>query len=372
MNLRGINREGELIEVKINKNKIIDVKKLTDEKTLEDEYYIIPAFIDIHTHGGYGTDFADNSEESTRLYLRKLPQEGTSSIVHTTITTPKENLDSSLKIAKFVQDNPMNNESRLLGVNIEGNYLNPIKKGAHKEELLEPLTKQEVDFLSKYNNVKIISHAIELSTVDTTEYMVSKGIIPSAAHTIATGEETLEHMDKGLKGITHTYNAMPSMENRSDNVLNRSLTEDNLYTEIIVDGIHVSPAMIKLLYKIKPLNKILIITDSSPAKGMPDGEYMLGEIKTVKEGNILRTKNDGALAASIATMHMCFTNFIKFTNCSIAEASIMTSTNQAEYLGINNIGKIEKNYLADILVLDKNLNIVKTIVNGNVLYEAKV
>lgn len=369
MNLRGLNRKDELIEVTIKNNKITSVKSLPESEKTNNENYIIPAFIDVHTHGGYGTDFADASEEATRKYLRELPKEGTSSIIHTTITTPKDNLDKSLKIAKFVQDNPKDDETRLLGINIEGNYLNPLKKGAHKESLLQPLTNEEVDFLTKYGNVKMISHAIELSTLETTKYMVSKGVIPSAAHTVATGEETLKHLKVGLKGITHTYNAMPSLVNRDDNVLNRALTEDELYTEIIVDGIHVSPAMTKLLYKIKPIDKILIITDSSPAKGMPDGEYMLGELVTIKEGNILKTKIDGALAASIATMHMCFKNFIKFTNCTLEEASIMTSTNQAKYLDIENIGDIKEGYLADILILDKDLDIVETIVNGNSLYK---
>lgn len=370
MKIKGLNRKKELIEVTIENNLIIKVEHLPQDEITGNENYIIPGFIDVHSHGGYGTDFADNSEENTRKYLRMLAKEGTTSLVHATITTTKENLKSSLETAKKVQNNPEDDEIRYLGINIEGNYLNPIKKGAHKESLLEPLTKTEVDFLNQYGNIRMISHAIELSTPEVTEYMVSKGIIPSAAHTVADGATALAHIEKGLKGLTHTYNAMPSMENRDDNILNRGLTEDQIYTEIIVDGIHVSPAMTKLLFKIKPLNKILIITDSSPAKGMPDGEYMLGELVTIKEGDILRTKIDGALAASIATMHLCFKNFIKFTNCTLEEVSIMTSTNQAEYLGLEKeLGKIEEGYLADILILDKDLEIVETIANGNVLYK---
>lgn len=367
--IRGLNRKNKLIEVTIKENKIESVKELPEAEINGDETYIIPGFIDVHTHGGYGTDFADNSEESTRKYLRELPKEGTTSIVHATITTTKENLLSCLKIAKDVQDNPKEDEIRYLGVNIEGNYLNPIKKGAHKESLLEPLTNKEVDFLSQFGNVKMISHAIELSTPETTEYIVSKNIIPSAAHTVANGEETVAHLEKGLKGATHTFNAMPAFSHREDTIINRVLTEDKIWTEIIVDGIHVHPNNVKLLYKIKPLDKILIITDSAPAKGMPDGDYMFGELEIVKTGNRINTKIDGSLAGSISDMHSCFTNFIKFTGCSLEEASIMTSTNQAKYLGIDNLGEIREGYLADILILDKNLEIVETISNGNVLYK---
>lgn len=370
MKIRGINREGNLIEITINKNIIDKIVELPIDEITEKDNFIIPGFIDIHTHGGYGTDFADSNEEATRKYLRNLPQEGTTSIVHASITTPKDNLLNAIKIAKKVQDNPQKNEARLLGVNIEGNYLNPLKKGAHKEELLQPLTKEEVDSLIAEGNIRMISHAIELSTPETTEYMVSKGVIPSVAHTVATGEVVDEHLTKGLKGVTHTFNAMPTFSHREDSIINRALTEDKLFTEVIVDGIHVHPDVIKLLYKIKPLDKILIITDSAPAKGMPDGDYMFGELPIYKIGNTIKTKIDNALAGSIANMHLCFKNFIQFTECTLKEASMMTSTNQAKYLGIDNLGELKEGYLADILILDRDLEIVETIVNGELLFEA--
>lgn len=369
MKLKGLNRKNELIEVTIDGDTISSVEILDDNLKTGDENYIIPGFIDVHTHGGYGTDFADNDEESTRKYLRELPKEGTTSIVHATITTEKDNLISSIKVAKNVQDNPKDDEVRYLGVNIEGNFLNPVKKGAHKEELLEPLTIENVDLLSQEGNIRMISHAIELSTPETTAHMVSKGIIPSAAHTVATGEEVDQHLAKGLKATTHTFNAMPTFNHRGDHIINRALTEDDLFTEVIVDGIHVHPQIVKLLYKIKPLDKILIITDSAPVKGMPDGDYMFGELEIYKVGDTIKTKIDDSLAGSIANMHLCFKNFIKFTGASLEEASIMTSTNQAKYLGINNLGEIKEGYLADILVLDKELEIVETIANGNSLYK---
>ncbi|BDU67559.1 MAG: N-acetylglucosamine-6-phosphate deacetylase [Candidatus Tyloplasma litorale] len=368
MILKGLNRNNELIEIEIKGNIISRVTWLPKEEITGKEHYIIPGFIDIHTHGGYGTDFVDKSEKSIRKYLRNLPQEGTTSIVQATITTDKETLESCLKIAKHVQDNQNKNESRYLGVNIEGNYLNPFKKGAHKKEYLTPLTTSQVDFLTQFNNVRIISHAIELSTLKTTQYMVNKGVIPSIAHTVATGDIVLKHIKNGLKGVTHTFNAMTQFNHREDNAINRALTENKLYTEIIVDGLHVHPANVKLLYKIKPLDKIMIITDSAPPKGMPDGDYKFGELDIYKEGNTIKTKLDDVFAGSIATMHQCFKNMIKFTGCSLKSASIMSSTNQAEYLGIKNLGDIKKGYLADILILDKKLEIVKTIVNGKTLY----
>ncbi len=367
MILRGLDRTNKPIEVEIEDGLIKRVTELESAEGLTD--YIIPGFIDVHTHGGYGTDFADNSEESIRKYLRELPKEGTTSIVQATITTEYENLLSSIDKVKNVINNPREDEIRHLGVNIEGNFLNKKKKGAHKEELLVPLEEHHVDELSITGMVKMISAAYENAGNEVVDYVRSKGIIPSLAHTVATGEEVKGFADHGLKGMTHMFNAYEPFGHREDTALVRGMTDDRLYTEIIVDGIHVNPEVVKMLYKIKPLNKIMVITDSAPAKGMPDGDYMFGELEIVKTGDTITTKIDGALAGSIANMHMCFKNIMKFTGCSLEEASIMTSTNQAEYLGIDNLGEIKEGYLADILVINKDHIIKQTISKGNVLFD---
>ncbi len=378
MILQGLNRRNKPIEVHIENGiitkvieKAIDLSDIDACKDNSCDNYIIPGFIDIHTHGGYGTDFADNSEESTRKYLRNLAKEGTTSIVHATITTEYENLLSCIEVAKHVMDNPKDDEVRYLGVNIEGNFLNKAKKGAHKEELLVPLLKKHVEDLSANGAVKMISAAYENAEDGVIELMNKKGIIASLAHSIATGEQTQSFVDKGLKGITHMFNAMPAFNHRDDVSTNRALSNDDIYTEIIVDGIHVNREVINLLYKVKPINKILIITDSAPAKGMPDGDYKFGELDIYKDGDMIKTKLDNALAGSIANMHLCFKNFINYTNCTLEEASIATSTNQAEYLGIDDIGDIKVGYKADILILDKEYNIKQTISNGKVLWERK-
>ncbi len=367
MILKGLNREQQPVEVHVEGGIITKVINLDSTEGINE--YIIPGFIDIHSHGGYGTDFADCSEESTRKYLRELAKEGTTSLVHATITTEYDNLLNSINVAKTVMDNPKEDEIRYLGVNIEGNFLNKAKKGAHKEELLVPIMKHHVEDLTKSGAVKMVSAAYENAEDGVIEMLKENGVIASLAHSIATGEETESFVNKGLKGITHMFNAMPAFAHREDYSINRAMYDDRLYTELIVDGIHVHPEIVKLLYKLKPLNKMLIITDSAPAKGMPDGDYKFGELDIYKDGDMIKTKLDDALAGSIADMHLCFTNFMKFTGCSLEEASIMTSTNQAEYLGLEKIGDIKEGYEADILVLDKEHNINKTISKGNVLYE---
>ena len=369
MILKGLNRKHEPIKIEIEGNIITKVTPLPSEEKNNLTQYIIPGFIDIHTHGGYNTDFVDANEEHTRTYLRKLPAEGTTSILHASITTEKDNLIKSIAVAKEVMDNPREDEIRYLGINIEGNYLNKAKKGAHKESLLEPLNIADIDELSSLNNIRMVSFAVENCSTDVTKHLVEKGIIPSLAHSTATDEELMRHVRVGLKGITHTFNALTPFNHREPHAIVTALIEDQLYTEIIVDGIHVHPRVVQLLYRSKPIDKILIISDSAPAKGCPDGIFQFGELEIKKTGDTITLLDGTSLAGSIANMHLCFTNFLKFTDATLEEVSMMTSTNQATYLGLEKLGDIKEGYLADVLVLDKDYNLLKTISNGNVLYE---
>jgi len=369
MIIKGLNRKKEPIEILIEGNKIKKVKKLSSSKGLEN--YILPGFIDNHAHGGYGYDFTDASIESTKNYLKEITQEGVTATSHTSITTTKKNLIASCKVAKKVINKPPKDGARILGVHIEGNYLSVEKKGAHKAELLEPLTISEVDKLIKAsgNNLNTISYAIENSDVKTTQHIKSKGIIPSVAHSIANDEKVLDHMKHGLCVTTHTFNAMTGVEHRNPGIATTALLEDDLYTEIISDGHHVHPRIIKLLYKNKPVDKILIITDAVPPKGLPNGEYELGELKALKQDDIITLVDGSTLAGSISKFDGNFRNFIKFTGCTLEEASMMSSTNQAKLHGLKDNGYIKEGYLADITILDKDLNVVKTIVDGRVVYE---
>lgn len=369
MVLKGLNRKKEPIEVTIEKNKIVKVEKLTTKENLDN--YILPGFIDNHAHGGYGYDFTDASVESTKKYLKEITQEGVTATAHTSITTTKSNLIDSCKVAKKVINNQPKDGAKILGVHIEGNYLSVEKKGAHKAELLETLTIPEVKKLIKAsgNNLITISYAIEKVDPKTTQFVKSKGIIPSVAHSIANDDKVLEHMKEGLCSTTHTFNAMTGVDHRNPGIATTALLEDDLYTEIISDGHHVSPRIIKLLYKNKPVDKILIITDAVPPKGLPNGEYKLGELTALKQDDIITLLDKKTLAGSISKFDGNFRNFIKFTGCTLEEASIMSSTNQAKMHGLKNNGYIKEGYLADITILDKDLNVVQTIVEGRTVYE---
>ena len=370
MIIKGLNRKNQPIEIKIEGDTIVSVKHLENAEGLDS--YILPGFIDNHAHGGYGHDFTDANEESTRTYLREITQEGTTATAHTSITTTKDNLIESCKVARKVMENPSSDGAKMIGVHIEGNYLSVAKKGAHKAELLEPLTISEVDKLidASGDNLSTISYAIENSDIHTTKYLKDRGIIPSVAHSIANDAQVRLHMEYGLEAVTHTYNAMTGLLHRDPGVATAALLEDELYTELICDGHHVHPRMVKLLYKNKPTDKLMLITDAVPPKGLADGEYPLGELKAYKKGDII-TLADGTLAGSISRFDDNFRKFIKFTGCSLEEASIMASTNQAKLHKLDRNGYIREGYFADIVILDKDLMVQKTIVNGNVVYEKK-
>ncbi len=372
MILEGYSKQEKPIKVTIEGKKIVKVEELD---STEENHYILPGFIDIHTHGGYGTDFMDASVDQTTKYLKNLPAEGTTSIYHTSVTDTDEHIDLALEnVIQFIEK-PPKNMTRILGIHLEGVFINPAKKGAHDPSLLRPLTTGELDHLIKVskNHIKIVTYAPELVPVSVTRYMHSKGIIASAGHTMADFDTINRHAKYGLNKLTHLYNAMlPPVNKRENGASLAAFLTEGMYTEIIADGVHVTPPAVTLAYRNVPKDKMLLITDSTSPKGMPDGDnYKLGGLKIIKKGNTIYLEDMTSIAGSISAMIDNFRNYINFTGASIEEASDATSINQAKLLGLEEkLGKIAPNYEADILILDKEtLEIEETICLGEIAYK---
>ena len=368
MKIEGYNSKQEAIRIEIEKDKIIKVEKITKPNT---EQYILPGFIDVHTHGGYGNDFDDGEIESLKNYAKALPQEGTIAFLGTSATTPPNEYDKSFKAAGEYMTQQEDKTAIMLGIHSEGVYLDKSKNGAHNPKLFKKLTIKEVDHLIKMSKgyLKYITYAIENSDVKTTKYLLSKEIVPSVGHSSATNEQVIEHEKAGLKATTHTFNAMTGVDHRNPGIAVASMNSDNLYAEIIADGFHVHKDVIKMLYRAKGADHIIVITDSAPPKGMPDGEYMFVGYKVFKKGNTLINEM-GSIAGSLSSMHGNFKNILEFTGCSLDEARRMTSTNAAKILNLDNkLGKIKVGYESNIILLDKKYNLLKTIIKGEIAYE---
>ena len=327
MEIKGINTKGESIVIETEGSKIKSVSK--SNHNIKD--LLIPGFVDRHSHGGYGYDFMDGSKEKTEKFLKKILSEGCTSIVHTSITAEEDDVERAVKNANYFIEEKPSGIAEMVGIHIEGNYLTEEKKGAHRSDLFKPLTIEEVNKLNKWSkNIKVITYAIEKSTTEVTKKLLNNGIRPSVGHSIATYDDVAKHLKVGLSTCTHLHNAMSGYSHRRENmgIVNAAynLYKNNLMSELIVDGIHVDREVVKDTYNIIGPKSVIAITDSIRPKGAKDGEYESGGLKVFKKGLYIRTER-GEIAGSGQSMIGNFNNLLEFTNCSLDEAVMMTSTN---------------------------------------------
>lgn len=351
--------------LKINNGVIESIGKTSEESGFSfDNYYLVPGFIDQHIHGSAGFDFMDATEEAVDEIAKSLLMEGTTSFLGTTMTQSDENITkaiSNLKPRKTLGAN-------LLGAHLEGPFINEILKGAQPGEFIVPANKSLFKKWNNTNNIKIVSMAVENDlNYELTKYLVKNGIIVSQAHTNATFEQANHAIKLGVKGFTHAYNAMSKLHHRDIGVVGTMLLNDSTYAELICDKIHVSEEAVKLLYKTKGKDNIVLITDSIRAKYLPDGLSELGGQEVYVKNN-QATLKDGTLAGSILKMNDALRNMMEINNIPLYEAVQMASTNPARILGLETKGLIKEGFDADLTVLDENLNVIMTIVAGEILY----
>lgn len=326
--------------------------------------YLVPGLIDLHTHGRGGFDFTsadvDEMTKMSRLYLSR----GVTSLMPTLASAPLDSLHSAIdKIADAKEQGADN----FIGVHLEGRYLNPEMRGAHASELLEPLNACELEKLiikMKRAGKTHISAALELDTDGSflrkaRELGASLGL----AHTKATYAEAKAAFDNGAISLTHTFNAMPPIHHRAGGATAAGLSESEVFCELIVDGLHISPEVVKLAYIIKK-EKLVLITDSMEATGMSDGEYSIaGNPVSVIGGKALTP--DGKLAGSTLDLFDAVKNFAAFADISYAEAIYFATAAPAKMIGIyDRVGSLDVGKQANMLVLDNELNVREVIFKG--------
>lgn len=339
------------------KNKIENIEPVSSH---EYEFIIIPGFIDLHCHGGNGYDVMDGIQAVKEMSHYHLLH-GTTTIMPTTWTNTFENTLKSLE--GF--DEILKDHTNIFGIHLEGPFINPKKLGAQPNLTQLP----SLDFIkniSKIAPIKIITLAPELEGMDSfIKELQNLKIKIQFGHSIADYYSCEKFMDLYDIGFTHLYNAMSGNNHRDPGVLSAAL-EKGKFAEIICDNIHVSEQSIKIAKKCIP--GLYAITDSINASGLDDGNYIFANNKIIKNNNSVKIKENNTLAGSIITMDQTFKNIINM-NFSIEEAVELTSYNASRYLGKNNIGKIEKGFLSNFLVLDKNLNLRDIYLNGKKINE---
>ena len=366
-----------MIKVLTNTNIFINNGKISDHGDkihIPKGYFAIPGFIDIHIHGSHGADAMDASFETLDTIVKTLSKEGVTSFLPTTMTQKISNINKSLNnISNYIDNN--NNiigQPEILGIHLEGPFISPKFKGAQPENFILKPTVDSFKIFENESNKKIkkVTYAPELDdNFEFTKYLSENNIIPSVGHSSATFEDVEKAISFGLNSVTHFHNGQSPHHHRSPGVVTAGFTFDELNTEIIVDGVHLHPNTVKSIIKIKGPNTGTLITDAMRAKGLPDGPSELGGQKVIKCGNQVRLET-GSLAGSVNTMINNVHNVMEFSGCSLEDAVTMASTNPAKQLGLlTRKGSLDIGKDADIVILDNQYNIIKTICRGKVSFE---
>ncbi|MEC5301165.1 MULTISPECIES: N-acetylglucosamine-6-phosphate deacetylase [Staphylococcus] len=331
--------------------------------------HVLPGFIDIHMHGGYGEDAMDASFEGLKHLSESLLSEGTTSFLATTMTQSDENIIKALKnIVNYQGQQDNLNAASIVGIHLEGPFISEHKVGAQNPAYVQRPSVAKIQQFQEIANdqIKVMTFAPEVEGARETLAALHNQINFSIGHTVATFDEVNEAVAHGAKHVTHLYNAGTAFEHRNPGLSGAAWVNDKLSTESIVDGIHSHPASIKIAYKQKGNKLFFLITDAMRAKGMPDGEYDLGGQNVTVKGSEARLAS-GALAGSILKMNEGLKNLIKFTGASLDDLWRVTSLNQAIALNIeDNKGSIAVGKDADIVVVDDDMHVLTTIKSGEV------
>jgi len=353
---------------------------------------VAPGFIDIHIHGGGGyasiTGGFGNFKSSPEDVSKFCAKHGTTSFLATTEMVPKDTLlKAASEIKEYVKKETPGAE--ILGLHMEGPYINPKKLGAAREDFLRnPSIEEYEEIMERSSNaVKLITLAPELpGALEFIRYAVSKGTVVSLGHSYATYEEFLAGIKAGATHTCHAFNAMRELHHRHPNVVGGMLSHDGVTAELIGDSFHVHPAVIKILIRCKGPDKVALITDSVPLAGLPEGEYELEKRKVIVRGGkcflprppvssaLAGTDQEEriALAGSIVTMDVNVKNMVHLVGLSLLDAIKMASTTPARIISVDDRkGEISPGKDADIVIMDEGFNVKMTLVKGKVVYKSE-
>lgn len=329
---------------------------------------VLPGFIDVHTHGAMGKDTMDATDDAMLVMKKHMADHGVTSFLPTTVTMPTEALCSAIRAAKA---NEKGEGAEILGVHLEGPYFSPKLAGAQNPAYLRSPDIEDLDTIldAVPGFVRIMSLAPELEGApEAIAHLKKRGVVAAMGHTAADYKTAMRAVSYGVTEATHLFNCMSALTHRAPGVVGAALEHPAVFAELICDGIHVSAAAAKIAIRAKGSDKVILISDSMRAAGMPDGDYDLGGQRVIVKDGTARIE-DGNLAGSTSNVLDCFRNVVKW-GISLPEAVHMASTNPAASVGAETKGKIRTGADADLIVLNPQLELVATIIGGNIWYRA--
>ncbi len=332
-------------------------------------YYVVPGFIDVHVHGADGHDTMDATPAAIHGMAAFYAKHGVTGYYPTTMTMPAANIQAALDNVEACPQ--PTNGAHHLGVHVEGPYLNLAYKGAQPPEYFRPPAAEEYGQWLETGVCKLVTIAPEMDGgLEMIQQLTAIGVEFAIGHSAATYDEAVKGFDAGIRQVTHVFNGMVGLHHREPGALAAILTDDRVDAQLIADGIHVHPAMIRLLVRAKGADHVMLITDAIQAVGLSDGDYSLGgQMVKVKEG-VARIAS-GNLAGSTLTMDQAIRNMLKFTDLPLQKIIGMASAVPARAMKLPHKGKLAVGCDSDIVLLSRELEVAMTIVAGKIVYQSE-
>jgi len=310
-----------------------------------DKKIAVPGFIDIHLHGGGGIDFLDSSPDSIVKALKVHLQNGTTSLLPSIMTTSHKNALDTIRafvnIKRSIPDIP-----DIIGLNLEGPYISMEKSGAHRTQYIRKpsLTEVQEYIRTSEGNIKIMTVAPEIEGAsDIIHFLSKQDIIPAAGHTNANYEQSQQAVDSGVRLATHLFNAMRGIAHREPGAAGAFLLNDDVYTEAVADGIHLHPSILDLITRVKPKEKIVLVTDASKYYGITQGASFT---------------RDGKLFGSTTALSLALKNMTQFTGMPLEKILRMVTINPAKLLKVESQkGILKRGCDADVVIMDEEMNL---------------
>ena len=330
-------------------------------------HFLIPGMIDVHIHGAEGFDMMDGTTESVKAVSKACARTGCTSFLATSVSSSIEDLLNMVTNVKEVAGREPG--AKIIGIHSEGPYLNVKRKGMQNERYLRHPDLKEMKKIMEHTGslLKMVTLAPELpGGMEMIRFLKEHGIIAAIAHSDATYDDAKQAFQCGASHITHCFNGMRPIHHRDPGVIIAAFEESSVSVQAIVDHIHLHPAIVRLIYREKGPDKMVLITDALQAMGMGDGTYLFGghEVKVVDR---VATLSDGTLASSTVTMNEALEKTVS-SGIPLRDAVKMATRTPADILGLSNKGRLEPGADADLVLINDRFEVLHTIVNGKTVF----
>ena len=337
------------------------------------DHILVPGLVDIHVHGSAGYDVMEDDDQGCSKFEEFLAHRGVTSYYPTTVTAPLEVILRALeRLATAIEAAQKASTARAqpLGIHLEGPFLSHVRRGVHPpESLLDPdIGTFEKLWQASRGHIRLMTIAPELpGAIELISAATQRGVCVSLGHSDATLEQTRAAICAGARHATHTFNAMRPLDHRNPGILGDVLMNPALTADLIADGVHVHPSMVRLFLEAKGTDGAVLITDATSATGMPDGRYRLGSFEVdVHEGKCL---HDGKLAGSVLTLDHAIQNVMSFAGLELKDAVRLATLNPAKVAGAERKGTIAIGSDADLAVLNSSGEVQASIVKGTMVQQ---